>query len=194
MQVNLKKSFSVEKPMTPVWGFLSDPRKVAACVPGAQITEALDDRRFKGAISVKIGPVVTSYKGELVIERLDGKNFVIEMVGKGQDSKGRGIASMRVVGSLKPRADGGTDVMGSSEITITGLLAQFGSRVFEDISDQIFEQFTQTLRQNLDGLGASQKEIKSVRPLKAIPLIATASKSAILSFFNRVTGRSSKEQ
>lgn len=190
MQVNLKKSFAVEKPTVPVWGFLSDPRKVAACVPGAQITEALDDHRFRGTISVKVGPVVTSYKGELVIERLDAENFVIEMLGKGQDSKGKGNASMKVVGSLKALPNGGTEVVGTSEITITGMLAQFGSRVVEDISDQIFQQFTERLRKNLDGLGGAQAELESAKPIKAVPLLATAGKSAIVSLFNRVTGRS----
>lgn len=194
MEVKITKAFEVKEPVRPVWRFLSDPRKVVACVPGAQIIEALDERRYIGTVNVKVGPMVSSYKGELVIERLDDKNFVIELVGKGLDSRGKGGASMKMVGKLRALPQGGTEVTGSSEITVTGLMAQFGSRVIEEISNQMFEQFTESLQKNLDGLGSSGSEEKSARPLSAIPLLATASKTAVLEFFRRVTGRCRRDQ
>src|SRR5919198_2197169 len=126
MQVKITKKFEVKKPVSPVWGFLSDPKRVATCVPGARITEALDDCRYMGTVNVQVGPVVTSYKGELVIERLDPQNFEMEIVGKGLDVKGKGSASMKMVGKLRALPQGGTEVEGSSEISVTGLMAQFG--------------------------------------------------------------------
>ena len=63
MALKIEKSFQVKEPLEKVWSFLSDPRKVASCVPGAQITEQVDDKNYKGAISVKVGPSVTDYKG-----------------------------------------------------------------------------------------------------------------------------------
>ncbi len=178
--------------MNPVWEFLSDPRKVAACVPGAEISEALDDRRYIGTMKVKVGPVVSSLKGELIIERLDSQNFVIELVGKGQDIKGKGIATMKMVGKLRALPQGGTEVTGSSELSITGLMAQFGSRVIEEISNQMFGQFILNLQKNLEGLEGSGIEEKPLQPLKAVPLLVAAIKSAILRFFRRITGRSSE--
>ncbi|MCZ6623558.1 MAG: SRPBCC family protein [Deltaproteobacteria bacterium] len=194
MEVKITKKFEVKEPVKPVWSFLSDPRKVVACVPGAQIIEALDERRYIGTVNVKVGPMVSSYKGELVIERLDDKNFVIELVGKGLDSRGKGSASMKMVGKLRALSHGGTEVTGSSEITVTGFMAQFGSRVIEEISNQMFEQFTQSLQENLSGTGSFGSEEKNTQPLKAIPLLATASKTAVLDFLRRVTGRSRKDQ
>ena len=193
MQVKITKKFEIKKPVTPVWGFLTDPRRVATCVPGAQITEALDDRRYLGTVSVQVGPVVTNYKGELIIERLDPQNFEMEMVGKGLDVKGKGSASMKMVGKLRPLTHGTTEVEGSSEINVTGVMAQFGSRVVEEISHQMFEQFTQSLRKNIEGLESSGKEQKPNQPLKVIPILATASKTAIVDFFRRVTGRSGEQ-
>ena len=81
MKVKITKTFEVREPVAKVWDFLTDPRKVATCVPGAQITEAVDERRYIGTINVKVGPVVTNDKGELVIERMDAQNFEIELVG-----------------------------------------------------------------------------------------------------------------
>ena len=189
MQIKMTKTFEVRGPVAQVWDFLSDPRKVATCVPGAQITEAVDERRYIGTMNVKLGPVVTNFKGELVIERLDAQNLEIELVGNGQVVKGRGSASMKMVGKLRALPHGGTEVIGSSEITITGFLAQFGSRVIEEISNQMFEQFTQNLQKNIDGLGDSVTEGKPTQPLSAIPLVAAATKAVTLRFFRRLTGR-----
>jgi uncharacterized protein len=188
MQFKITKKFEVKKPVTPVWGFLSDPRRVATCVPGAQITEALDDRRYIGTVKVKVGPLVSSYRGELVIERLDPQNFEMELVGKGLDVKGKGSASMKLAGKLRALPQGGTEVEGSSEISVTGVMAQFGSRVVEEISHQMFEQFTQSLKNNLENCESSE-EVKASRALKAVPILATASKATVANFLRRIIGR-----
>jgi|SRR5215510_2505181 len=189
MQVKVTKAFAVKEPVTQVWEFLSDPRKVVTCVPGAQITEVVDQRRYLGIISIQVGPVVTNYKGELTVERLDAQNFEIELVGKGQDVKGKGNASIKMMGKLCALSNGGTEVTGSSEITITGLLAQLGSRMVEEVSEQMFGQFTQSLQKNLEGVKASGSEPKRAQPLKAIPLLLKAFAVTIVRFFRRITGR-----
>lgn len=70
MGLRIEKSFQVNEPLEKVWSFLSDPAKVASCVPGAQITEKVDEKTYRGAISMKVGPSVTDYKGEVQIVRL----------------------------------------------------------------------------------------------------------------------------
>jgi len=189
MQVKMTKAFAVKEPVAQVWQFLSDPRKVVTCVPGAQLTEVVDQHRYMGTISVQVGPVVTNYKGELTIVRLDPQNFEIELVGKGQDIKGKGNASVKMLGKLCALPHGGTEIRGSSEITITGLLAQFGSRMVEEVSEQMFGQFTQSLQKNLEGVKASGAEPQRAQPLKAIPLLLQALAMTILRFFRRITGR-----
>src|ERR1700740_469785 len=128
MALKIEKTFQVNEPVEKVWDFLSDPRKVATCVPGAQITEQVDEKTYKGAISVKVGPSVTDYKGEVQIVRLDPENHEIEILGKGQDVRGRGSASMKMTGKLRALADGGTEVTSISEIGGVGILGQMGSR------------------------------------------------------------------
>src|SRR5262245_6898614 len=139
MQVKLEKTFQVNEPVARVWAFLKDPTKVVTCVPGAQITEAVDEQTYKGTVSVKIGPSVTDYKGEVHIEHLDDQSHEIALVGKGRDVRGRGSASMKMTGRLRPLADGGTEVVSVSEISVVGVLAQFGARMINDVSDKIFE-------------------------------------------------------
>jgi carbon monoxide dehydrogenase subunit G len=189
MQVKITKTFQIQEPVARVWEFLKDPRKVAACVPGSQITEALDDRRYAGTITVKVGPVVSDYKGELSIERLDAPNYEIELLGKGRDVKGKGSASMRMVGKLRPLPDGGTEVTGTSEISIVGVLAQFGSRMVEEVSSQMFSEFTGALQKNLQTAGDPATAETPAPSLSILPLLATAIKRILQKFFRRFTGR-----
>jgi uncharacterized protein len=143
LALRIEKTFQVDQPIDEVWAFLSDPAKVARCVPGAQITEKIDDKTYKGAISVKVGPSLTDYKGEVQILRLDPQNHEIEIQGKGQDVRGRGSASMTMTGKLATLPGGATQVTGISEVNVVGILAQMGSRVIAEVSNIMFEKFTQ---------------------------------------------------
>ncbi len=182
MQVKISKTFEVKKPVAQVWEFLSDPRKVATCIPGAQVTETLDERRYLGTINTKVGPVLTDYKGELIVEHLDAQNYEIGLLGKGTDVKGKGSASMKMTGKLRALSDGGTEVAGIAEITITGLLAQFGSRVVEEVSNQMFVQFTSSLQQSLEATGNANTVDEKTKPLRAVPLLLAAIRNMIQKF------------
>jgi hypothetical protein len=94
-----------------------------------------------------------------------------------------------MLGKLCALPHGGTEIRGSSEITITGFLAQFGSRMVEEVSEQMFGQFTQSLQKNLESAKASGGEPKCAQPLKAVPLLLRVFAMAILRFFRRITGR-----
>jgi len=149
MAVRIEKTFEVPEPIDKVWALLSDPRNVVSCVPGAKITEAVDDRTFKGAISVKVGPSLTEFKGEVKIVQLDPQAHTIELDGKGQDVRGKGGASMKMTGALQALDGGGTRVSTVSEVNVIGILAQFGARMMTDVSDVIFKQFVERFQQKL---------------------------------------------
>ena len=104
--MQIEKTFQVKESIEQVWSLLSDPRRVATCVPGAKITEQVDEKTYKGTISVKVGPSATDYKGELEIVRLDPENHELEILGKGQDVRGRGSASMKMTSKLRSLEDG----------------------------------------------------------------------------------------
>lgn len=182
MAVKIEKSFQVKEPMEKVWAFLSDPRKVVTCVPGAQITEQVDEKTYKGAISVKVGPSVTDYKGEVQILRLDPQAHEIEILGKGQDVRGKGSASMKMTGKLTALADGGTEVVSVSELNVVGILAQMGSRVINEVSNIMFEKFMNDFRQKLqaapDQAGAA-KEPSAPEPVSAVSVAFSALKAAV---------------
>ncbi len=147
----MEKTFTVGAPVQDVWAFMTDIEKVSTCIPGAEYAENLGDDKHAVMMTVKVGPIKTSYRGEATIRKMDADAHTIEIEGKGTDTKGKGGATMEMVGTLTSTADGGTEVSGDSTVTIQGMLAQFGSRMIEDVSNQLFEQFTVSLRGKLGG-------------------------------------------
>jgi uncharacterized protein len=177
MALKIEKTFEMQEPMGKVWAFLSDPRKVAACVPGAQITEQVDEKTYKGAIKVKVGPSVTDYMGEVQIVRLDTENHEIEILGKGQDVRGRGSASMKMTGKLRALPNGGTEVTSVSEINVVGILAQMGSRVITEVSNIMFGEFTRNFQARLQQPSdAPVESAAEAKPVNATSLAWEAAK------------------
>ena len=155
MPFQIDKTFVVRAPAQDVWAFLTDPRRVARCMPGAAITDQVDDKTFAGTLTVKVGPVSASYKGQLTFARLDLAARAAEIVAAGQDVRGKGGASMRLSSRLVERAAAETEVVASSEVNVTGILAQMGRGMVQDVGDQIFEKFTRAMRAELEAAPAA---------------------------------------
>ena len=151
MQVKMEKNFPVAASIQDVWDFMTNIEKVCACVPGAQYSEDLGDNKHAVMLTVKVGPIKSSYRGEATIRNMDANSYTIEIEGKGTDTKGKGGATMELVGTLTATDNHTTEVNGDSTVTIQGMLAQFGSRMIEDVSNQLFDQFTTSLRGKLEG-------------------------------------------
>jgi carbon monoxide dehydrogenase subunit G len=120
---------------------LRDIRAVAACMPGAQITEQLDDSHYKGTVKSKVGPAVMSFGGDIELQGLDAAARSLQMLGKGADKAGSS-ASMQLTAHLEAGAEAGTSVLvGQATIVVSGKLAQFGSRLLVPVSDAMLAQF-----------------------------------------------------
>jgi len=182
MAIKIEKSFQVPEPADQVWKVISDPRSVASCVPGARITEAVDEKTYKGVIKIKLGASVTDYKGEAHIERLDDQAQEIEIIGKGQDVRGKGGATMKLTAKVRALPEGGTEVATISELNVIGILAQMGSRMIQEVANQIFEEFTKNLRLQLApkvSENAADQPPAETKPIDAGSLAVSASIRAI---------------
>ena len=155
MAFQIDKRFVVRAAPGAVWDFLTDPRRVVRCMPGASITEQVDERTYTGAITVKVGPVSASYKGKLHFESLDAASRSAELVASGQETRGKGGATMRLTSRLVERVPGETEVATRSEVNVTGMLAQMGRGMIQDVSDQMFVRFTDAMRAELEGAVAA---------------------------------------
>ena len=150
MGIQIEKSFAVKAPKDAVWAFLTDPYRVASCLPGAAITEKLDEQSYAGTITVKVGPVTASYRGKMRFERLDQEAGEAEIVGSGQETKGKGGADMKMKSRVTALPDGSTQVNVVSDVNVVGALAQFGRGMIQDVSDLLFQKFSDAMRRELE--------------------------------------------
>ena len=150
MALEISKTFVVKAAPAAVWSFLVDVKRVAQCMPGAAITDKIDDKTYTGTMTIKVGPVTSSYKGKVVFEKLDEAAHTAEILATGQDVKGKGGADMRMKSSLKELAPGETEVTAMSSVNITGILAQMGRGMIQDVSDQLFGVFSKNMRAALE--------------------------------------------
>ena len=150
MAIPIEKQFVINAARRDVWAFLTDPSRVAGCLPGASITGQVDEQTHAGTIAVKVGPVSARYKGTVRFERLDEEEGVAEIAAAGQDVRGKGGADMRMTSRVVARGPAETEVTVSSTVNITGILAQFGRGIVQDVSDQMFLRFTEAMRTALE--------------------------------------------
>ena len=148
--MDITKVFVLDTPVAVAWEFLTDPRRVASCLPGAAITGQADDRTHTGTITVKVGPVSATYKGTMRFESLDPVNHTAEVTAAGQDLRGKGGADMKMTSRLVEVAPGRTEVTVVTRVNVVGMLAQFGRGMIQYVSDQMFQKFVDAMRAQLE--------------------------------------------
>ena len=150
MAMEIAKTFVVNAAPDAVWSFLTDLPRVARCLPGAAIGEKIDEKTSTGTMTIKVGPVSSTYRGKVVFERLDPAGRTAELSASGQDVRGKGGADMRLTSSLKPLPGGQTEVTAVSTVNVTGILAQMGRGMIQDVSDEMFQIFSERMRAELE--------------------------------------------
>ena len=174
--MEISKTFVVKAPPEAVWSFLTDLPRVARCLPGAAIGEKLDDKTSTGTMTVKVGPVSSSYRGKVTFERLDPVARTAEIVATGQDVRGKGGADLRLTSSLKPLPGGSTEVTAVSLVNVTGILAQMGRGMIQDVSDEMFQLFSERMRAELE---AAPSAVSSDAPAAATPPVEPVALDAV---------------
>lgn len=156
MEFRLDKRYALPVGLDAAWAVLSDVRATAACLPGASITEQVDDTHYKGLVKTKVGPAMMNFAGEVEVLALDAGEHQLQMVGKGADKAGS-AASMKLSARLEPGDSAGSSTLvGEATVSVSGKLAQFGSRLLVPVSDAMLAQFVANFGQAAAALQAAQ--------------------------------------
>jgi len=170
--VEFENEFEVPVPLEEAWDILMDIERIAPCVPGAELTEVVDDKTYKGKISVKLGPVALTFNGQTVFENLDTANFSARLKAQGTDSKGRGGAHANVTFRMEPQ-ENNTKVIINTNLQLSGAVAQYGRGVgmVQDLSQKIIGQFADNLAKDVidhtDGIEVETGDSSSPSLIKA---------------------------
>ena len=129
----IKNEFEVAEPVEKVWQFFENIPQVAACLPGAELTEDLGDEKYKGTVAVRMGPVKLQFAGTADITERDEAAKRVVVHASGADEKGRGQANMVVTATLT-RAGRGTKVGVTQDLQLSGAAAQYGRGMIGDVT------------------------------------------------------------
>ena len=146
----IEDSFTVRTPVDRLWAFIQDVEGIAPCMPGAELTEVVDDRTWKGKVHVKFGPVQMAFSGTVVMEERDDAAHRATLSAKGTEQRGKGVANAKVESWLEPAGDDGTTVHIRSDITITGAAAQLSRGLLPEVSKLLTKQFADCLESKLN--------------------------------------------
>ena len=144
MEIN--NAFNVSLPPAEAWAVLMDIEHIAPCMPGAEVTETVDEKTYKGRVSVRLGPVALTFDGVAQFEAIDEARRQVRVSARGADPKGRGGAEAKVNFSLAADGDG-TRVDIHTDLQLSGSIAQYGrgAGMIADLASQLIGQFANNL-------------------------------------------------
>jgi len=189
--VQIDNQFEVPLPPDEAWKVLLDIERIAPCMPGAELTEIVDDQTYKGKVAVRLGPVALSFAGQVMFEDIDDANHKARAKAQGKDSKGRGGANALVAFHLQPVGQG-SKVFVATDLNLSGSIAQYGraSGMIEGVATALIGQFAENLKAQLeasneDAVGVDAQPTSAVKPISGFSLLLKGLWNAILGLFRR---------
>jgi carbon monoxide dehydrogenase subunit G len=166
---------TLEVPLPPAeaWALLLDIERIATCIPGAELTEVVDERTYKGKVAVRIGPVALSLVGQARLEEIDAAGRRVSMKAQGSDPKGRGSTEAMIRFHLEP-ADAGTRVVIHSDVRLAGAIAQYGrgSGMIQSVASQLIGRFGDNLKARISR--GDPDEAGAARPISGLTVLGKA--------------------
>ncbi len=150
--MKIEETFEVPASVERVWDFITDPHKMASCLPSVESVEVLDDRHYEVIVKQKVGFISATFKIQTeVLEKQAPFRMVLSNRGKTIAGANGTLKSTDTI-ALKPAPNQATEVQVVSDLTLGGQLAILGAKLIEAKSKEIFTEATRNLK---DRLGAT---------------------------------------
>ena len=146
--MELKSEFEVSVGVDRAWEVLTNPELIAPCLPGARLDEVEGDE-FKGAVKVKVGPISSEYRGKATMVEMNRDELRIVIRAEGRDSRGAGNAAADITALMEASSDTSTKLEVTTDLKISGKVAQFGRGVLGDVSAKLMGKFVDNLEEML---------------------------------------------
>ncbi|HYY76180.1 MAG TPA: SRPBCC family protein [Gaiellaceae bacterium] len=169
--MKLENTFEVAAPPERAWELLMDVPRVVPCMPGATLTETVDDSHWKTEMAVRLGPIGLTFDTDVAREEVDETGRRVLLAAKAREVRNRGRAQATIESRLSPRDGGGTRIDIATDLTLSGPAAQYGRGMIQDISSQLVTSFAECLEAQL---AASPEEAEAAVAAQAKPLSGLA--------------------
>ncbi|HEX5116955.1 MAG TPA: SRPBCC family protein [Pseudonocardiaceae bacterium] len=188
----IENTFQVAADPDRVFDFLQDANNVVTCMPGAELVEDLGDDSYAGKVKIKVGPVTAAYSGVAIITRRDPTERVAVLRAEGKDTKGNGSAKAVATMRVTP-IDTGSTVQLSTELSVSGKLAQFGRSVMADVSNKMVGEMANRVRAAIEAATTPEPAATPAPPaddtIKASGIIWTVLTGIIRRLTARLRGK-----
>lgn len=184
MALRIDERFVVRAPVEPVWEFLVDPRRVVTCVPGGELREVIDERTYRGQVSVGVGPLTLAYRGQVRLADVDLPARRVRIVGQAHETAGTDTARLTLESWLAPLPGGATEVVAQARVDVKGGIVELGRGVLEPLGHAVFQEFAAAVRARIEAEEARRVALAghaippqlpgTPPPLRAIPLVLRA--------------------
>lgn len=157
MEVRIERRFELPTvDAAQAWALLSDLPAAATCMPGVQITGRQGDQGWAGTMQARVGPASMRFKGQVDVQSTDPVERSVHMVGKGGD--GAGSSAVLDLQARVEQAAAGCALVSCATVSVSGRLAQFGSRLLLPVADNLMRQF----------VGAFEARAATIVPVQAV--------------------------
>ena len=167
MKVTIDKVFPLPAPAEAAWRLLQDVEAVAGCMPGARITERVDDSHYRGTVAVRMGPASLQFRGEVEVREVDAATRSLRLLGRGTDTTGTSGAAMDLHARIEAVDAASCRLLGTSEVSVSGKAAAFGGRLMLGVADQVLQQFVASFSGKLQAMAPAQAD-RTIEPLATL--------------------------
>jgi uncharacterized protein len=176
----ITSDFEVPQSVEKVWRFFDDIPQVAACLPGAELTDDFGDDHYRGKVAVRMGPVKLQFAGTAAIKERDDDAKRIVVDAAGADEKGRGQAALLVTAKLSKTA-GGTRVEVAQDLQLSGAAAQYGRGMISDVTAVLMRDFATNMASRINAIdrGLSPDQIATAAPASGFAIALRAARMAL---------------
>jgi carbon monoxide dehydrogenase subunit G len=149
MAIELEEVFQVAAPIDEVWKFLMDPERMIVCLPGASVSEIIDESQFVGTVKLKIGAITAKYDGTITYTTADQSQYLCVMLAEAKE-KGGGTVSGTITSRLVQLDGGVVEATVESCVDMTGRVVQVGRGMIEGVAAQIIGKFVKNIKKSLE--------------------------------------------
>ena len=137
---------TVAAPIEKVWAFLMDVNNVAACAPGFQSLEVLEEEHWKAVVAVGVGAVKAKFTLDITRpEMQEPEHMTMKGRGKAPGSAVDLLGDMHLT-SLE---GGDTRMDWKATVIVSGTIASVGARLMQGTAERLTGQFFDCIKTKL---------------------------------------------
>ena len=147
--MKLESSCTVPAALPEAWDYLMDVEASAKCVPGVVDVTADGDRRYRGTLRARVGPMGVTLSGTVTVQEREPDAARARFLVEASDRRLGGGVKTEMLVRLKPSPSGETELLIETDTTFMGRLGELGQPVIRRKAQSTIEEFARNLAREL---------------------------------------------